>query len=78
MPDSGNGLRDELIATDDEFRRLFEEHQNYERRLEEIHRKAFASQDDEFEMKQIKLHKLALKDRMEAILHSRREASVPA
>ena len=71
-------LREELLQTDQEFRRLYEEHQEYERRLAEIYRKSMLSQDDEIEEKRIKLHKLALKDRMESILRSHRESRVSA
>jgi uncharacterized protein YdcH (DUF465 family) len=78
MPTTDDGLKQELLETDDEFRRLFEEHQNYERRLEEIHQKSFLSPDDEHEAKQIKLHKLGLKDKMEIILRAHREAETPA
>jgi len=66
-----DALKEELIKTDGEFRRLFEEHQEFERRLDEIHHKSLPSQDDEIAEKQIKLHKLALKDRMEQILRER-------
>lgn len=69
-------LKQELLETDDEFRRLFDEHQNYERRLENLHQKSFFSQDDELEEKRIKLQKLRLKDRMEAILRSHRDAGM--
>jgi uncharacterized protein YdcH (DUF465 family) len=69
-------LKDELIQSDDEFRRLFEEHQEYERRLSTINQKTLLSQDDEIEEKRIKLHKLALKDRMEHILRNHRENRV--
>lgn len=69
-------LKDELIQTDDEFRRLYEEHQEYERRLSTINQKTLLSQDDEVEEKKIKLHKLALKDRMEHILRNHRETRV--
>lgn len=75
---SRDDLRQELIQTDDEFRRLYEEHQEYERRLQEINQKTLLSQDDEIEEKKIKIHKLALKDRMEEILRSHREARVTA
>ncbi|HXO18758.1 MAG TPA: DUF465 domain-containing protein [Thermoanaerobaculia bacterium] len=71
-------LKEELIATDDEFRRLYEEHQAYERRLHEINQKSLLSQDDEIEEKKIKLHKLTLKDRMEEILRAHRESRVSA
>jgi uncharacterized protein len=71
-------LKAELIKTDDDFRRLFEEHQEYERRLQAIHQKTLLSQDDEMEEKKIKLHKLALKDRMEQMLRAHRESHVSA
>jgi uncharacterized protein YdcH (DUF465 family) len=71
-------LREDLIKTDEEFRRLYEEHQEYERRLSEINSKNLLSQDDEIEEKKIKLHKLALKDRMERLLRLHRESRVSA
>lgn len=69
-------LREELIATDEEYRRLYQEHQEYERRLDELNHRSLLSQDDEIEEKRIKLHKLALKDRMEAIVRSHAEQRV--
>lgn len=71
-------LKAELLESDGDFRRLFEEHQEYERRLEEINHKSLLSQDDEVEEKRIKLHKLALKDQMEQILRMHRESRVSA
>ena len=79
MPLSDDGLKKELLETDEEFRRLYEEHQNYERRLDEIHGRSFVSPEDEHEVKQIKLHKLSLKDRMAHILrlHKEQRATAP-
>jgi uncharacterized protein YdcH (DUF465 family) len=71
-------LKAELIKTDDEFRRLHEEHQQYEKRLQEINQKSLLSQEDEIEEKKIKLHKLTLKDHMEQILRAHRESRVSA
>lgn len=71
-------LREELLQSDPEFRRLVEEHQDCERRLHEINQKSLLSQDDEIEEKKIKLHKLALKDRMEDLLRHHRESRVAA
>lgn len=71
-------IREELIATDDEYRRLFQDHQESEQRLLQIHQKSLLSQDDEVEEKKLKLHKLALKDRMELILRQRSEHRVHA
>ncbi|MDX1502967.1 MAG: YdcH family protein, partial [Thermoanaerobaculia bacterium] len=77
MQDPETQLKQELIATDDEFRRLHEEHQALERRLEQLVHADLLSQRDEQEEKQIKLQKLRLKDRMEAILRAHREQQVP-
>ena len=75
---SRDDVREELLQTDEEFRRLYDEHQEYERRLAEINHKSMLSQDDEIEEKRIKLHKLTLKDRMESIVRSHRESRVSA
>lgn len=71
-------LKAELIETDEEFRRLYEEHKEYERRLQSLNQKSLLSQEDEAEEKKIKLHKLVLKDHMEQILRQHREARVSA
>ena len=71
-------LKEELLETDEEFRRLYEEHQEYERRLQTINQKTLLSQEDEVEEKKIKLHKLVLKDHMEQILRQHRETRVSA
>jgi len=61
----------ELIETDDEFRRLWEEHQERERRLDELNRSPEPSPEDEILAKGLKVEKLHLKDRMEAIIRDR-------
>jgi uncharacterized protein len=71
-------LKEDLLQTDDEYRRLYDEHQEYERRLEQLNQSSLLSQDDELEAKRIKLHKLVLKDRMHAILRTRSEERVTA
>ena len=77
MLDPDQQLKQELIATDDEFRRLHEEHQSLEARLAELTQATLPSETDELEEKQIKLQKLRLKDRMEAILRAHRSEQVP-
>jgi uncharacterized protein YdcH (DUF465 family) len=72
MPQT-DALREELLRTDDEFRRLHDEHQAAEKRLEDLYHLSLPSQDDEIEEKKIKLHKLALKDRMEQVVREHRE-----
>ena len=68
----------ELLETHSEFRRLYEEHQSCERRLEELSQKSLLSQDDEIEEKKIKVHKLALKDRMEHMVREHEGARATA
>ena len=63
-----SALKEEMLETDEEFRRLHDEHQSCERRLDEIYQKSFLSQEDEFEQKRLKRHKLTLKDQMHAML----------
>lgn len=78
MVSNPHELQEELLQTDREFRRLYEEHQEYERRLEQLNHKSLMSQDDETEAKKIKLHKLVLKDRMHAILRAHDQQQVTA
>jgi uncharacterized protein YdcH (DUF465 family) len=78
MPINDPGLKQELLETNEDFRRLYEEHQDYEKRLESIYQKALMSQEDEAEQKRIKLHKLSLKDQMEQIMRASRGSGVSA
>ncbi|HLE83572.1 MAG TPA: hypothetical protein VJG13_04455 [Thermoanaerobaculia bacterium] len=63
--DDHDALVRELLETDPDFRRLHDEHRQCEHRLEELRYKSLLSQEDEIEEKKLKVHKLALKDRME-------------
>jgi uncharacterized protein YdcH (DUF465 family) len=78
MPNRDDLLKEELLQTDVEFQRLYEEHKEYKRRLEELNHKSLLSEEDEAEEKKIKLHKLVLKDQMEEILRHHRESRVTA
>lgn len=78
MAKTPEGLREELLATDEEFRSLYDKHQACERRLTELHQKSLLSEKDELEEKQVKRQKLFLKDQMEAILRQRRTEEAPA
>ncbi len=62
-------VKKELIQSDDTFRSLYEEHQESKQRLATIRLKSLPSQEDEIEIKRIKIHKLSLKDRMELMLY---------
>ena len=66
-------VKEELIETDTEFRRLYQQHQDHERRVDELVRGHASSTDDEIELKALKIQKLRLKDRMEEMIRSRLE-----
>ena len=70
-------VQEELFHSDANFRHLYEEHMEYKQKLDTIRAKSLPSEEDEIEMKRIKLHKLTLKDKMEALMlsHLRGEAS---
>ena len=68
----------ELAEMDPEFHRLQNEHQDCERRLNALHHLVSLSEEDELAAKQIKRHKLFLKDRMEEIARQRETVGAPA
>lgn len=67
-------VKQELLAVDEEFQRLYREHQECEGKLEELGLKSLPSEGDETEAKRIKVHKLALKDQMELLMRERQPA----
>ena len=60
-------VKQDLLEKDESFRKLYEEHVASKQKLQEIQAKGTLSEEDEIEIKRIKVHKLALKDQMEAI-----------
>ena len=69
---SSQQLRETLLQTDEEFRRLSEQHRDLETRLSELSRQLYRNGTEELEKATLKKRKLQLKDRMEQILRERR------
>ena len=59
--------RDHLLATHEEFRKLAQEHSQYEQRLTSLTHKRYLTDDEKVEEVRLKKLKLRLKDQMEAI-----------
>jgi hypothetical protein len=73
---SGSG-RDRLIEASEEYRRLDEQHHQYEDRLNSLTSKVVLSDDEQVEEVTLKKKKLQVKDRMEAIARETRPTSSP-
>ena len=63
-------LKAHLIATNEEFRVLAEQHASYERLINAIEAKVHVTPEDEFEEHRLKKLKLHLKDQMAAMMNS--------
>jgi uncharacterized protein YdcH (DUF465 family) len=60
-------VRDQLLASNDDFRKLLEEHSQYSQRLEALITKKYLSEDEKLEEVRLKKLKLRLKDQMESL-----------
>jgi uncharacterized protein YdcH (DUF465 family) len=61
-------LKAHLMATDEEFRRLSQEHAEYARLIDDIESRPHLTEQDEMEEHRLKKLKLHCKDRMELII----------
>jgi uncharacterized protein YdcH (DUF465 family) len=58
-------VRDQLLSSNEEFRRLADEHTQYSQRLDSLIQKKYLSEDEKVEEVRLKKLKLHLKDQME-------------
>jgi hypothetical protein len=61
-------LIQKYISTDAELKRYLDEHEEYEKKLQEFNRRIYLKPDEELEKKRLQKLKLAGRDRIEAIL----------
>ena len=67
MPQTPDTRRESLLSTNDEYRRLDQQHHEFESRLVALTDKPVLSDDEQVEEVTLKKKKLQVKDRMEAI-----------
>ena len=58
-------IKDTLIKESIDFKRIHEQHQDFERRLDQLIKRPFITAEEEREIIEIKKQKLLLKDRMQ-------------
>jgi uncharacterized protein YdcH (DUF465 family) len=69
-------LRAHLLATDEKFRHLHEQHARYSKLVDDIESRGLVSEADEIEEQRLKKLKLHAKDEMNQMLARSRAASV--
>ena len=62
----------QLIAEDEELRKLVKEHKEFESQLEEFNKRLYLSEEENREKKKLQKLKLAGRDRIEQILRDHR------
>ena len=67
----------ELSAKDKELKHLWDEHVDFEKKLEELERKPYLTTEEKLEKRRIQKLKLAGKDRIAQILAKYRKEKVP-
>ncbi|RLB67845.1 MAG: DUF465 domain-containing protein [Deltaproteobacteria bacterium] len=70
---SDERLIERLCREDEEFKRVFQEHREYERQLQAFAGKTFLTTDEELEVSRLKKLKLKTKDRMYRLLDKHAE-----
>jgi uncharacterized protein YdcH (DUF465 family) len=72
VPMSQNPVLDGALGDNEEYRRLEEQHHEYENRLQRLSDKVVLSDEEQLEETTLKKKKLQVKDRMEAIARQAR------
>lgn len=70
-----DGLRDQLMSSNSEFRDLAREHGRYEARLNELNALAYPNDEEQLEEVTLKKKKLVVKDQMQAIMQQHQAES---
>lgn len=69
-------VKEYLVETSPDFRELLEQHQEYEKELEQFNGLPYLSSADQLKETELKKKKLALKDRMQLMINEHRGHSL--
>jgi uncharacterized protein len=70
-----DSVREQLLASHDEFRRLAQEHTQYSQRLSSLIEKRYLTEDEKVEEVRLKKLKLRVKDQMQMIEQEARRST---
>ncbi|HEX7285777.1 MAG TPA: YdcH family protein [Candidatus Angelobacter sp.] len=68
-------VREQLLASHEEFRRLAQQHTQYSQRLESLIEKRYLTEDEKLEEVRLKKLKLRVKDQMQTIEQEQRRGA---
>ena len=71
-----DSVREQLLASHEEFRRLAQEHSQHSLRLDSLIEKRYLSEDEKLEETRLKKIKLHLKDQMQMIEQQYRRGQI--
>jgi len=67
-------LREIMLKESEEFKKLYRQHQKFEKELERFKDKSFLTEEEKLKEKELKKKKLALKDRMYFLMREYRRS----
>jgi hypothetical protein len=70
-----DSVREQLLASHEEFRRLAQEHTQYSQRLDSLTEKRYLTEDEKLEEVRLKKLKLHIKDQMQVIEQSHKSGN---
>ena len=76
MPNIQDDFKAHLMETNEEFRRLVEQHRDYGQKLEALNSRHYLTPEEQVEEVRLKKIKLRLKDQMESMLSRYRAQQV--
>lgn len=77
MASSPQDLKVHLMATHEEFRKLADQHQSYDEKLQQLAGKTYLNEQEKLEEVRLKKLKLRLKDEMERIIQQFKREHAP-